>query len=499
MVGRMGATQRVYFVIAPLCLDRQVLPPRHPPIFAAYAIAAIKAAGHAIQVRDLYHRVEDLSFVLAEASDFHPDLIVIAAEDLDRKAPISESHKLARSLKSRLPDVSIALCGSSSVPLFSKALQDNEAIDFAWLGETDEAIVEWLAAPRDRRAELPGVMSRRDGEIRSNGVTAPTDLNRLPFPDWEAVHFLDYRQAPHRRRGRHSYIVVTSRGCPYRCTFCEELTYFASVPFRQRSVDNVIEEMKIALQRYPDLEFSFQDAVFGLNKKWAFEFCERVRAELPNVSWGGVTRIDACTPDLLEAMSAAGCYNLLIGLESADEETLRSVKKFNITNQLARDFVASAHRVGIEITASFVIGLPTETPADVRKTVDFAISLEPDYAQFIVHKHFSDTRAFAGLGTYEEEWEFTPQDMLGPVFVPHSFGSREALRREQWRAYRRFYFRWSYLRRRLGDLRDPRQLKRYLEAVPIFARMAKDALRASPRRTPPAPLDEAAAQRNAAG
>src|SRR6185369_9035013 len=182
---------------APLCLERQVLPPRHPPLFAAYAIAGIKAAGHEVLVRDLYHRVIPLSQVLDEAAAFRPDLIVLAPEDLDRKAPISESHKLARALKQRLPTIPLAITGSSSRPHFSKALEDNDAIDFGWLGEADEAIPQWLAAAPEERPALPGVLSRTEDGLRFNGVTAPKDLDRLPWPDWEAVRFAEYRQAPH--------------------------------------------------------------------------------------------------------------------------------------------------------------------------------------------------------------------------------------------------------------------------------------------------------------
>lgn len=473
----MTSAKRVYFVIAPLCLERQVLPPRHPPLFAAYAIAGIKAAGHEVLVRDLYHRVIPLSQVLDEAAAFRPDLIVLAPEDLDRKAPISESHKLARALKQRLPSIPLAITGSSSRPHFSKALEDNDAIDFGWLGEADEAIPQWLAAAPEERPALPGVLSRTENGLRSNGVTAPKDLDRLPWPDWEAVRFAEYRQAPHRRRARLSYIIVTSRGCPYRCTFCEEVTYFAAVPFRQRSIDNVLREMREVMQRYPGVEFSFQDPVFGLNKSWTLEFCARLREELPRVAWGAITRADLCTPELLKAMGEAGCYNILCGLESASEQTLRAVKKYNITQQTAHAFVRMAHENGIEVTTSFMIGLPNETREDIRKTVDFAIALEPDYAQFIVHKHFADTRVFEGLGTYEEEWDFTPQDMLGPMFVPHTFKNKGELRAEQWRAYRKFYLRPRYISKRLGDMLRPGQLQRYLEAVPILAGMAWSAAR----------------------
>src|SRR5262245_47884517 len=87
-IASMSSPQRVYFVIAPLCLERQVLPPRHPPLFAAYALANLKRAGHQVLVRDLYHRVIPLSQVIDEAAAFAPDLVVIAPEDLDRKAPI---------------------------------------------------------------------------------------------------------------------------------------------------------------------------------------------------------------------------------------------------------------------------------------------------------------------------------------------------------------------------------------------------------------------------
>ena len=247
-----------------------------------------------------------------------------------------------------------------------------------------------------------------------------------------------------------------------------------------------------SLQQYPSVEFSFQDPVFGLNKPWALEFCARLRSELPPVLWGAITRADLCSPDLLKAMAEAGCYNILAGLESANEQTLRSLKKFNITNQTARDFVRMAHQNGIEVTTSFMIGLPSETREDIRKTVDFAIALDPDYAQFIVHKHFADTRPFDTQGTYEDEWDFTPQDMLGPVFVPHTFSSAAELRQEQWRAYRRFYLRWSYVSKRLGDMIRPGQLERYLQAVPILARMAWNATRARRARMAAPPRRQAA-------
>jgi len=175
-------------------------------------------------------------------------------------------------------------------------------------------------------------------------------------------------------------------------------------------------------------------------------------------------------------MRAAGCYNILVGLESQNESTLRSVKKF-LRKETTRAFFSSARECGMEITASFLIGLPGETKDDVRRTVEYAISLEPDYAQFIVHKHFAGTRPFEGQGTYVEEWEFTPQDMLGPMFVPSSFGSKAELRREQWRAYRKFYLRWPYISRRLKDAVRPGQLERYLQAVPILASMAWNAMR----------------------
>lgn len=473
----MSVPKKVYLLIAPLCLERQALPPRHPPIFAAYCVGGLKAVGHEVLVRDLYHRVVPVADVIDEATRFQPDLIVLVAEDLDRKAPISESHKLARALKPELPHVPIGLMGSSSEAHFAKALADNDSIDFAWLGEADEAIGAWLAAPPEARATLPGVLSRdADGAIRAHGIAAPRDLSRLPWPDWEAVHFRDYRQAPHRRRGSLSYIIVTSRGCPFRCTFCEELTYFAAVPHRQRSIDDVLAEMRWAMQKYPGLEFSFQDPVFGLKEEWALEFCERLRTELPGAVWGAITRVDLVSERVLQAMARAGCYNILVGLESANETTLRSLKKFNVNERSAREFIRAAHANGIEVTASFMLGLPNETRDDFRRTVDYAIDLDPDYAQFIVHKHFEGKRPFEGLGTYEEQWDFTAQDMLGPVFVSNAYRDVEEMRREQWLAYRRFYLRWRFLARRWRDLVRPGQWQRYFEALPILAGMARRAL-----------------------
>jgi radical SAM superfamily enzyme YgiQ (UPF0313 family) len=433
-------------------------------------------------VLDLFREHQPESVIRQRLAAVAPDLVIVVAEEYDRKAPMAVSADLAQLARDVSPDATIALMGTAEPGYYANIMRENPVFDVGFVGEPDGVVPLWLSADESDYGGIRGLLWREGDEIRETGVAFMPDLDGLPAPDWDAVDAFSYQQAPHRRVGTTSYVMLASRSCPYRCSFCEELSYFKAVPVRLRSPRHVVDEMKAALRRNPMVEFSFQDAVFGMKSSWNKEFCGLLRAELPQAIWSVVTRSDALDGAALVMMREAGCYNVLIGVESANEETLRFINKTNVNTTVVREFVANAHRAGMSVTASFVIGLPGEGREDIRRTVDFAIDLEPDYAQFVVLKHFSGYRPYEDHGTYTTDWDFSDQDMLGPLFISSLFADKADLRREQWRAYRRFYFHPRYLARKLPELLQPSNLSRSFQAVRILGRMGLGALSRSRAR-----------------
>ena len=153
---------------------------------------------------------------------------------------------------------------------------------------------------------------------------------------------------------------------------------------------------------------------------------------------------------------------MFLGLESGDQEILNNIKKRTTLDQI-REKVNLLKKVGIEVRGSFVLGLPGETPKKARKTIDFAIELEPDYAQFTLTTPFPGTELY----NTSEKWgrmdkSYNKYNEWTPVFVPYGYKDANELTKVHKEAFRRFYFRPKYVLGRLKKLRSPLELKRYI-------------------------------------
>jgi anaerobic magnesium-protoporphyrin IX monomethyl ester cyclase len=244
----------------------------------------------------------------------------------------------------------------------------------------------------------------------------------IPVPRWDLFPPGGYRLPFLKRQPFAS--VAASFGCPYACEFCTA----APLVFRLRELDNLFDELRF-LARAGYREIHFKDLSFGIDRRHYTQLLERLVSEKLGFSFNCLSRADALDPELLQLMSAAGGRLIHIGVESASPSSLERVRKGVGLDDVKRA-VEDCRHAGIEVLASYVLGFPWESRADLERTIDLAVSLDTEYASF---------------NSYAVRTTWPPPGSAAPLPGGRDYDLAEVLHL----AYRRFYFRPSYLWRRL--------------------------------------------------
>jgi radical SAM superfamily enzyme YgiQ (UPF0313 family) len=305
------------------------------------------------------------------------------------------------------------------------------------------------------RTSIAGLAFKQDGKVV---LTEPRgyimDLDTIPPP---ARHLLPplsaYSPTPASYRRLPLAVLMTSRGCPYKCIFCDRKV-FGNLT-RGHSPERVVFEVEEALNRYGAREIRFFDDTFTFNKKRVLEICELFRKKDLRFPWTCLTRVGAVNKELLRTMKEAGCWQVLYGLESGDPDVLRALKKGHTVEQ-NEQAVRWAQEVGLGVRGDFIVGTPFDTKESLERTLAFAKRLKLDYA------HFNKFVPFAGTELYEElvkqgyEWDVsdlpTILDHHATPFVPPSM-TMDEFQTFLDRANREFYLRPSHILRRLARTR----------------------------------------------
>jgi len=240
-----------------------------------------------------------------------------------------------------------------------------------------------------RAEEVPGIAFMRDGEVRCTPAAAPLkEYDSLPIPAYDLLPSLQpyFVTAP---AGRPYTILYTSKGCPFRCSFCT----VAGTPLKMRSADSILEELRFLKERYHLRTASFFDETFTYDRKRVGELCRRMDEEGLDIDWYCNTRAQLVDPELLRAMRKAGCRGVSFGIESGSQKILDSVEK-RITVEQGRQAVQWAKEARLKTFCSFILGLPGEDWSTVQDTLDFVRQTLPTSAQFNVAVPYPGTRLY---------------------------------------------------------------------------------------------------------
>ncbi len=459
------------------------------PLGTLYVAACLLEAGHTVKLFNgafLAHRE-----ILQRVGEFKPQVAGIYATTFGWPGAL----RTAADLKRADPGLFICAGGPYPIALQEHCLTDGgAALDAVVTGEAEHTLVELLERlARGRGLEdVLGVAYRQGGQIvRNPPRPLIEDLDSLPFPARALLEGAErYLPPPATYRRAPVATLITSRGCDRRCLYCFQIDRERRAGrrgVRLRSVENVLREIELCLaQGYREIKFL--DDSFAADYERALQICQAIKARGLDFTWFASACANQVDERLLTAMRQAGCWAILIGAESGVQKNLNTLRK-GCTLEQIRQAVRAARKAGLQVSTPFIFGIPGETFAEGLQTIDFAISLDPDLANFHCLTPFPGTDLYDHAARYgqlsPDLGDYTYQ---GAAFAPHTL-SREEIQRLRQSAFRRFYSRPSFLWRRLRTVRslhDLRAAARGLKSL-FWMWSASDLLRRSAGTRPPAP------------
>jgi len=255
--------------------------------------------------------------------------------------------------------------------------------DFAVYGEgeiTFSELIDHLKGQRDLK-DIKGLMYKNtQGDIVTNPAREfISDLNKLPQPAYDI--FPMERYPLHR--------MVTSRGCPFACAWCNSSSLWSHC-YRARDAENIVAEIEFLIKNYGKKIFVFGDNSFNIDLKRVDAFCDLLLEKNIKILWSISLRADIMTQEIAHKMKEAGCYNVAIGIESANNEILSKINKATTIEKIT-DGIRMMKAAGIEVLSQFVIGSPYDTLETVKESIEFAKRSECDYSNFYTVLPFKGT------------------------------------------------------------------------------------------------------------
>ena len=259
----------------------------------------------------------------------------------------------------------------------------NNLADIVVIGEGEKTCFEILT--NSNLEDINGIAYLKNNELIKNPPCERIiDIDELPFPD-RGKDYYKYKAGILDSRYPSSMTLITSRGCPFNCIYCDRSVFGSKVTYR--SNDNIIEEMEFLIKSYNIRTFCFFDDIFTIKKDKTLEFCNKVIEKKLNIKWKCMGRIGLMDMDLLNTMKKAGCYRIEFGIESSSPEILKKMNRKTDLDQII-DTVNATKNADIEVNANFILGFPTESSKEMQETIEFIHKINLDsilLSQFVLY------------------------------------------------------------------------------------------------------------------
>ncbi len=428
-------------------------------------VEIIDAEGLDLSLGQLYERVDA----------FSPEVIGITCP-----TPVYYIvQKICRELKERDSQVIIVLGGPHPTALPLDTLQGTDA-DVVVIGEGEATFIELILAIENGQSldSIRGIAFKENGTVTVNPRRdLISDLDILPFPAKDLLPLDKYYLPPTKRiKSERATNMITSRGCPFACTFCMAKTIWGRKT-RLRNVKNVIDEIRENVEVYGLTEFSFHDELFTLKKDRVMVLCQEILNQGLDISWVCQARAGTVDLDMLRIMKEAGCGKIAFGFESGNQHMLKLMKKKE-TLENAVGSMKLCKEAGIGVEGAFILGYPGENLQSIQDTINFALHLNCDTVAFFIAIPYPGTELYyeaveKGYLKKELDWrEFAPVSNLeSPMIIPNF--TPEELQQWKRKAYKAYYLRPAYIIRKLSRLRSAADIKDMFRGLKIFKTVTK--------------------------
>jgi magnesium-protoporphyrin IX monomethyl ester (oxidative) cyclase len=284
---------------------------------------------------------------------------------------------MAKTLKKL--DIPIAVGGAHPSATPVETLQP-DYIDYVIISEGEQTLLDLLdvLAGKKKEKDLDGFAWKEKGQIKVNPKTKfIMDLDSLPFPARHLLPMESYFKAKeaHGPTEERWTPLISSRGCPFECTFCTPRLWHRK--WRFRSAKNVVDEIEECIDKFNIHDFYFDDENLTIDKKRVMDMCNDIKKRKLDITWQTPNGIRASVTDreLLAKMKESGCKHITVAPESGSDRVLNDIMKKHQTLDQVTNVVQAAYDLNIKTAAFFLIGMPGETEEDIRKTIDYSDKL----------------------------------------------------------------------------------------------------------------------------
>jgi len=360
------------------------------PVFLAYLTSLLKKHGFSTIGIDAVDKELGIWEFVELVKSYGPDIIFMEISTPSLPYDLECAERLKESLGCK-----IAFIGPHVNYFNERIMRNYNFVDFCIRDEFEFTALELCQKLKEKSSLKPVKgLTYREGEKITINEARPLELglDKLPFPDREDFPIANYQQAFYS--GKKTALMLSSRGCPSRCTFCIWPQTMTGHVHRARTTKNIVDEIAYLIKNHGVDELYFDDDTFIVDKQRVYDLCYDLLRRKINIPWMCMARVSNIDKELLKKMKQAGCTQIFYGFESGSQKILNNIKK-GITLQQAINAVRLTQKAGMYATGSFIIGLPDDDKETIKETLKFAIKLRADYVQFALAEVFPGTELYA--------------------------------------------------------------------------------------------------------
>lgn len=384
--------------------------PQFPPLGLAYLAAVLEKNHHEVRIIDCPVCKMDPEKLRRELASFAPDFVGIAS----MTPTIPSALKSACVAKEACPESKVIMGGPHATFADKQILSEEANVDIIVRGEGEETLLELAQKSADTKSlpQIRGITFRKNGKI----IQTPNrpfieDLDALPYPAYHDIPLDKYRIY-----GKKHLPLMSSRGCPFQCSFCVATQMFGT-KFRGRSPKNVVDELEWLKTEHGAEGVSFHDDSLTLDRKRILDICDEIISRKLDIPWGCQTRVDLVSKEILSKMKKANCDEVSFGVESGCQRILDAVGK-KVSVKQCEQAAKWAKEAGMFVAVSTIIGYPGETKESMMQTLDLMRRIEPDDAWLCIATPYPGTglRALIEKMGWKISNDWTLYNAMNPVF-----------------------------------------------------------------------------------
>ncbi|MBP7507946.1 MAG: radical SAM protein [Prolixibacteraceae bacterium] len=446
------------------------------PLWLSYATGVLEKEGFEVLLIDAAAENADLDDILPRICSFKPEIAVFDTSTPSIDNDIQVLEQVKNTIGGRLLTVVV---GTHPSALPEETLMLSDKIDIIARKEYDYTLRELsckISTGDQDLSSIQGISYRKSGKIFHN-ADRPfiTEMDDLPFVSAVYKKHLDIRNYFYAHVRNPVVSFFAGRGCPNRCFFCVYPQVMFGHAYRHRSPENIVAELEYVKRELSEVvEVLIDDDNFTADQEHVLKVCDLIIKKKLKVAWTVEARVDLKL-EVMMAMKKAGCRLLVAGFESGDQQILDNVQK-GIKLEQSMEFVKNAQKAGLRVHGCFMVGNKGETHESMERTLDFALKLNADTAQFFPLMVYPGTRAYAWASEHSyikagsfRDW-LTEEGLHNCVLNTEHLSADELVRFCDY-ARKKYYLRLGYIIRKGFDiLVHPSEIRRTFKAFKTLSR-----------------------------